>query len=327
MKALASFDPAVRAARDFAQIADADVAAALDYPSLVTAIAGAFVNPAVAPRRAVVQVYDPPGGTRTLLVMPAVRPGGIAITKLVTVLTGRDQGVHSQLLAFRCDGTLIAMIDGHSLTARRTAAASVLAARTLKPDGVRSIAVLGAGRQARAQAEAYCACFSIDQVKIWSRRPEAAMSLAGQLARGAGRVVVASSPREATLDADIVTAATMATSPLLTAAYLQPGTHVDLVGGFRPEMREADDSIMARATVVADGPAALEEAGDLAGPLSSGCLKRSDVQLLGDILSRSGSLVRRGDITVFKSVGHAAEDMVATELLLQRLGLLVDVAG
>jgi ornithine cyclodeaminase len=84
-------------------------------------------------------------------------------------------------------------------------------------------------------------------------------------------------------------------------------------------MREVDDALVARATVIADGPAALEEAGDLAKPLSTGNLRRTDIQFLGQILARPDSLVRRGDITLFKSVGHAAEDLVATELLLQRL--------
>jgi ornithine cyclodeaminase len=251
--------------------------------------------------------------------MPAVRPGGIATTKLVTVLTGPHQGVQSQLLAFGGDGMLLALIDGHSLTARRTAAASVLAARAAGVTEVRTIAVLGAGRQARAQAEAYCACFDVQEVRVWARRREAAEAMAGELSGLAARATIAATAADAAMDADVITAATMATSPLLTSKDVWPGTHVDLVGGFRPGMREVDDALVARATVIADGPAALEEAGDLAKPLSTGNLRRTDIQFLGQILARPDSLVRRGDITLFKSVGHAAEDLVATELLLQRL--------
>jgi ornithine cyclodeaminase len=92
-------------------------------------------------------------------------------------------------------------------------------------------------------------------------------------------------------------------------------------------MREVDDALVARATVIADGPAALEEAGDLAMPLSTGNLRRSDINLLGQVLAQPDSLVRRGDITLFKSVGHAAEDLVATELLLQRLTVNLGAAA
>jgi ornithine cyclodeaminase len=311
----------------FRVIRDPDVAAALDYPSLVAAMVGAFIDPPLAPRRSVAEVHDPGGGTRTVLAMPAIRPGGIATTKLVTVITGPHQGVQSQLLAFGGDGLLVAMVDGHSLTARRTAAASVLASRAAGVTKVRAIAVLGAGRQARAQAEAYCACFDVQEVKIWARRPEAAEAMASELSGVAARVTIAATAADAAMDVDVITAATMATSPLLTSEDVRPGTHVDLVGGFRLGMREVDDALVARATVIADGPAALEEAGDLAMPLSTGNLRRSDINLLGQVLAQPDSLVRRGDITLFKSVGHAAEDLVATELLLQRLTVNLGAAA
>ncbi len=166
-----------------------------------------------------------------------------------------------------------------------------MAARALAKRTPRVLAVLGAGRQARAQAEAFCACFTIELVRIWARRTDGA---------------------------DLVTAATMSQLPLVRSVDVVSGCHVDLVGGFRSDMREADDALMARAMVVTDGAPALDEAGDLVAAIAAGVLKSADILLLRDILADQRGKTRR-DITVFKSVGHAAEDLVAVELLLARI--------
>jgi ornithine cyclodeaminase/alanine dehydrogenase-like protein (mu-crystallin family) len=101
---------------------------------------------------------------------------------------------------------------------------------------------------------------------------------------------------------------------------LAPHAHIDLVGGFRPNMREADDALIADAMLVADTPAALREAGDLAQPIADGVVRADRVHLLADLL-RAGDRPRTEGRTLFKSVGHAGEDLVAVELLLERLGL------
>jgi ornithine cyclodeaminase len=301
-------------------IDDETVARLLPAAEVLSAIEGAFIDPPVAPQRLAAECDDGDGQTRTLLAMPSLRRGGMAVVKVVTVIRGRAGGLSSHLLAFGPGGDLLAVIEAHQLTARRTAAASVLAARTLDAGKARRLAVLGAGRQARAQVEAYAAAMPIETITIWARRPEAAEELAQYSRRTGCSVGVASSPEEAVRDADIITCATASETPLVLGDWVGPGTHVDLVGGFRPAMREADDALMARATIVADTKAALAEAGDLVLPIASGVIDRDEVLLLSDLLS--GKLpVRRGDITVFKSVGHAAEDLVIAELLLERLGL------
>jgi ornithine cyclodeaminase len=241
--------------------------------------------------------------------------------KVVNVARGLTNQLSSHLLAFGRHGELLAVIEAHQLTARRTAAASVLAAQTLGKAQARHLAVLGAGRQARAQIEAFADAMPIEKITVWARRDSAAQEFADSCATIGATVTVAPDPEEAVRDAEIVTCATASETPLVLGAYLARGVHVDLVGGFRPTMREADDALMARATIVADTPAALNEAGDLLQPIENGTIRAEHVLLLSDLLKNT-TLRRGGDLTVFKSVGHAAEDLVITELLLERLGLI-----
>jgi ornithine cyclodeaminase len=253
--------------------------------------------------------------------MPALRRGGLATVKVVNVRRGSTNQLSSHLLAFGPKGEMLAIIEAHQLTARRTAAASVLAAQTLGKGEARHLAVLGAGRQARAHVEAFADAMPIETIALWARRDSAAQELAEFCATTGATLNVAPDPEGAVRDADIVTCVTASETPLVIGSFLRPGVHVDLVGGFRPTMREADDALMARATIVADTPAALNEAGDLLQPIANGTIRADHVLLLSDLLEGTASM-GAGDLTVFKSVGHAAEDLVITELLLERLGLI-----
>jgi ornithine cyclodeaminase len=305
-----------------ALIADDAVARTLSPTDVLGVIAGAFVDPPVAPLRAVAEWIDGPTA-RAVLAMPALRPGGIAIVKVVN---SGSPGLNSHLLAFDEKGALLAVVEAHRLTALRTAAASVLAAQTLGAGDARRLAVLGAGRQAKAHIEAFAAAVPIETVIVWARRHEAASDLAAFAAERIPTVQIAASPSQAAADADIVSSATPSAAPLLTGDMISAGTHVDLVGGFRPDMREADDTLLARAGLVADTAAALSEAGDLVQPIAAGAVARASVILLADILAGYAP-VPRGEVTVFKSVGHAAEDLVVMELLLARLGLLANAGN
>jgi ornithine cyclodeaminase len=284
-------------------------------------IKGAFLDRLVAPPRIAGDCDEGEGQTRTLLVMPALRRGGLATVKVVNVRRGSTNQLSSHLLAFGPKGEMLAIIEAHQLTARRTAAASVLAAQTLGKGEARHLAVLGAGRQARAHVEAFADAMPIETITVWARRDSAAQELAEFCATTGATLNVAPDPEGAVRDADIVTCVTASETPLVIGSFLRPGVHVDLVGGFRPTMREADDALMARATIVADTPAALEEAGDLLHPIANGTIRAGHVLLLSDLLKGTASM-GAGDLTVFKSVGHAAEDLVITELLLERLGLI-----
>jgi ornithine cyclodeaminase len=301
-------------------ISDATVGRTLSPTDVLGVIARAFVDPPIAPPRAVAEFADR-SAARALLAMPAFRPGGIATVKVVN---STNDGLNSHVLAFDQHGALLGVVEAHRLTALRTAAASVLAAKTLGAGGARRLAVLGAGRQARAHIEAYAAALPIETVTIWARRDEAARDLAAFAVECIPSAGVAATPADAAAAAEIVVCATPSTAPLLTGEMVSAGSHVDLVGGFRPQMREADDTLMVRAAIVADTPAAMSEAGDLANPIASGILDGNDVVLLANILAGSVP-VPRGEVTLFKSVGHAAEDLVVMELLLGRLALLEDV--
>ena len=301
----------------------ATVTRLLDYPTLVDRMRIAFLSPPIAPARlslpipAVVET-----GAGTLLVMPALRPGGLVIVKVVAAhphLAHRTQGTLTTtlLVLSAIDGTLLGLVDGHALTARRTAATSVLAASLLARPDARRLLILGAGSVAFALAQAYVACRSIDAVTIWTRRPAAAEGLAARL-RGAGiNAGAATDLAEAAASADIVSTATASTVPLLERSMIAPGTHLDLVGGFTPAMREADDDLVASARVVADGRPAVTEAGDLAGPVARGVLDPARITTLADLIAAP---VARGagELTLFKSVGLALEDLAAAELLFER---------
>jgi ornithine cyclodeaminase len=161
---------------------------------------------------------------------------------------------------------------------------------------------------------------TLDRVTVWARRDEAARELAEFAGRFAQSVRIGSSSMEAADEADIVVCATPSQVPIVSGSRIAAGAHVDLVGGFRPDMREGDDALMARAAIVTDTPTALSEAGDLLQPIASGAITANDVLLLGDILAGRAKVPAK-ELTVFKSVGHAAEDLVVAELLLARLGL------
>jgi ornithine cyclodeaminase len=215
-----------------------------------------------------------------------------------------------------------ALLDGTALTLRRTAAASALAAEFLaRPDSVVHLMV-GTGALAPHLVAAHAAVRPIRQALVWGRSPAKAAALAGRLSASGIPAEPVNNLAQAVGRADIVTCATLATEPLISGEWLRPGTHLDLVGGYTPEMREADDEAVRRARVYIDTEAALREAGDIVQSLRSGALARD--QIAGDLfaLSRGQCPGREDDaeITLFKSVGTALEDLAAAELAVSRLG-------
>jgi ornithine cyclodeaminase len=325
-----------------------EVHAALDYPRLVDALAQAFGSGAQVPvrhvhrlsncrRAAPRQLRAPAGGGReatggeetsasdTLLLMPAWSDAALGV-KLVTVMPGNSaRGVGTvqaiYVLLDRATGEPLALLDGEALTLRRTAAASALAARYLAREDAQNLLVIGAGRLAPYLACAHHALRpALRRVFIWARDPTKAQT-AAQWLRDLGLPAQAAEDLEATArEAHIISCATTATSPVVHGAWLEPGTHLDLVGGFTPAMREVDDAAAARSRIVVDTYAgALAEAGDLLSPLASGAIRRESVVAeLADLVRGD----RRGrtsaaQITMFKSVGTALEDLCAASLVVR----------
>ena len=298
-----------------------EVYGALDFSTLADAIAAMFRAAPTAPLRHAHALSD----RDALLLMPAWSDGadGSLGVKLVTVLPDNPvrgvPTVHAVYVLFeRATGVPRAVIDGESLTLMRTAAASLLAARYLARSDATHILVVGTGHLAPFLARAHCRERAGAHVTVWGRK-EAAADATAQDLRALGLNVRATADLEAAVGAaDIVCCATTATAPIVHGEWLQPGCHLDLVGAFRRSMREVDDTAVRRARVFVDTFAgALAEAGDIIEPLERGVIARNDVlgELADLVNGRVAGRTAAEDITLFKSLGTAIEDMAAAQLL------------
>mgnify|MGYP001817487573 CR=1 FL=1 len=287
-------------------------------PALVDALRAAFQRGLHAPARNVHRLSD----SASLLLMPAWDNKQQLGVKLVQVDTARSPAVAaSYLFLDAASGDLKAVIDGAMLTARRTAAASALAADFLARADASTLAILGTGVLAPHFAEAHAAVRPIDKVLIWGRDPERAAHVAALVRRTGMRADVAADATEAAASADIVSCVTSASTPVLQGADLRPGPHVDLVGAFRPDLREPDDAVFADASIYVDTfEGALEEAGDLLHAINAGVLTVADIRGELATLCRGEAPGRSspGEITVFKSVGTSLEDLACAELIVAR---------
>ena len=182
--------------------------------------------------------------------------------------------------------------------------------------------MIGAGAMAPHLIAAHASVRPIREVVIWSRDPAKAEALAARLAGRAYHVTAAADLDEAVASADIVSAATMSRTPLVHGRFLAPGTHVDLVGAYTPEMRESDDEAVVRARVFVDTrEGAMHEAGDIVMPLRNGTLtaERIEADLFDFAAGRHSGRRTDEEITLFKSVGTALEDLAAARLAWERL--------
>ena len=304
----------------------------IDAPAVATRLTPARLLPALermfrdgctAPVRHHHTVGVPGAPDATLLLMPAWRAGEYIGIKLVTIFPGNpERGLPAvaagYLLMDGQSGAVLAMIDGGELTAKRTAATSALAARFLARPDARTLLVLGTGRIARELARCHVAARpGLERVLIWGRSGEHAATAAAELAREGLAAAPARDLEAAIGAADIVASATLTTEPLIRGDWVRAGTHVDLVGGYTPAMREADDALIRKARVYADTRAgALREAGDLVAPVAHGVLDAGSVVDLHG-LCRHEDPGRRSaaEVTVFKSVGAALEDLAAAILV------------
>jgi ornithine cyclodeaminase len=263
-----------------------------------------------------------------LLLMPGVREGGAGSSvKLVTVMPrNADRGlptVQAVVVWFDAGtGSPMALIDGATLTAMRTGAASGVATRLLARRDARTLAMIGAGGQAEWQVRAILAARPIERVTVYARSAEARSRFANRMADATGiEVVPVDDPQAAVREADVVACATTSSTPVLDAAWLRAGTHVNGVGAFRLGMVELPPQLFATASlvVVDSRAAAMEEAGDLVAAIEDGLLAEEELVEIGSI-GRAWADRRDPDaITVFKSVGLAIQDVAAAELIAGRL--------
>ena len=214
-------------------------------------------------------------------------------------------------------GELAAMLDFHLVTKWKTAGDSLFAASKLARPDSRKITLLGAGAVARSMHAAYSALFPDAGFTVWNRSPDAARAMA----RALPRCTASDDLQAAVSQSDIVCTATMSTQPILRGDWLQPGQHIDLIGAFRPDMREADDAVLRRAALFVDNfETTLDHIGELKIPLSAGVITRSDIQ------SDFYGLAHRGfgrhsadEITVCKNGGGAHLDLMTANYIVQKL--------
>jgi ornithine cyclodeaminase len=262
-------------------------------------------------------------------VMPAFIDGSAPAlgTKLVSVYhSNLAQGLPSHLatiVLFDPDtGALRALIDGRYITEARTAAASAAATKHLAREDARVLAVLGSGVQARSHIEALCRVRPIGEVRIWGRDHAHVDQLIDELrSRVRARLTRAAGAREAARDADVIALVTASPEPVLLRDWVKDGTHICAVGACRPNQREMDTALVKDARVFVDSRVgALAEAGDIVIPLKERAIDESHIVAeIGDVCGgRVAGRRSAAEITLFKSLGMAVEDVAAAHLAFER---------
>ncbi|OWT62113.1 ornithine cyclodeaminase [Candidimonas nitroreducens] len=305
------------------QIYDSSTTAArLPFDALIPALARMFREGCTVPRRHNHALGTTSGTQNSLLIMPAWQQGKYLGIKHVTIFPGNGAhglpGLHSTYTLFDAgNGVPLAIIDGDRITTCRTAAASALAASYLARRDARTLLIVGAGNVAAVLAPAYAAVRDISRVLVWNRSPSKAVSLAQQLTQQGFDAHAEPDLQAGVEQADIVSCATLSQEPLVRRAWMRPGTHLDLIGSFQPYMREADDASFADTAVFIDTEEALDKAGDLLSPIAAGVFSRDRVQATLETLCQGRHPGRRSDeeVTVYKAVGTALEDLAAAMLV------------
>jgi ornithine cyclodeaminase len=298
----------------------------LDYPGLAAALRQAHCGGQPVTDRFVMQ--EPPHAANAFLGLGAWAPGEAIAVKLVGVFPAnlsRDppqpsvQGV--VVLFDGGTGGAVLAADGAAMTERKTLADSALGADLLARPDVERLLVVGAGALAPHAIMAHKAVRpSLREALIWNRTRSRAEALAERLEVPGIRIGVASDLDAAVAAADVICCVTMSAEPLVKGALLKPGAHVDLIGGYTPDMREADDETIRRGRVFMDSRAGHDHAGDVIRPIERGLLRAADIVDLWD-LCPGRAAGRRGadEITVYKNIGGAHLDLFTIRHLQRRL--------
>jgi ornithine cyclodeaminase/alanine dehydrogenase-like protein (mu-crystallin family) len=294
----------------------AALAAGLAFRPLVAHLRSAFAARITTPVRLSVQRDE----RCEMLVMPALSSHYAGVKTLLIIPDNSAHGLPTIQGLFALldatNGAPLATMDAGELTARRTAAVSALASEQLSRPDSANLLIAGTGHLAPYLAEAHASVRSIRTVRIWGREPEKAAVCCRKIAQRLPEILVevAHDLRIAVQESDIVSTATRANNPIIRGEWGLDGKHVDLVGGYKPDMREIDDSGIRGARIFVDTiDGALAEAGDLVSPMARGIITMASI--IGDIssLSKGARRISPDEITVFKSVGSAASDLGAAE--------------
>ena len=312
------------------QLSAEQVKAALPWHDLVDALRDIFTREVVSPVRHHHVLNVPREKDAMLLLMPAWLEGEYCGVKQVFVFPSNNEkglpGLTSNyLLSSGRTGETLAQLEGNELTSRRTAAASALASVYLSKIDASRLLMIGSGRMARNLIAAHKSVRSIQHISVYNHHIEGAKKLVNELRAQGLEASVCSQDMlaDTTSKADIISCATMSKEPIIKGEWLSPGCHLDLVGGFTPDMQEADNAALKKAKIFVDTRAgALSEAGDIIIPLMAGDIQEQDIQAeLSELcstthLGRFEYLEPDSAITVFKSVGDSREDLAAAILAL-----------
>lgn len=306
------------------QIFSAEDVQSLSMREAIDAVRNGFIALSTGRANVPVRGVLPVDGNTTLAMPAYIQGSAVSVVKVVSVYPGNPaRGLPTVLgnvvVLDSATGETLALIDGASLTALRTGAASGLATELLALPDAHILAVIGAGKQARTQVEAVCAVRRIDQMRVYS--PNRAAAFAAELRDRYGvEVTPAPDLHTALSGADIVVVATNSTTPVVHRADLTPGVHVNGVGSYRPDLREIAADVVTQAKIVVDHRESVwAEAGDLIIPRDEGLITEADVYAeLGEIAAglRSGRTSAE-ELTFFKSVGNAVQDAAVAERIVQ----------
>ena len=301
-----------------------NVASSLQYGILIEALREAFSSKITAPERVQHTIENKNGSDATLLLMPAWKMGEHIGIKIVSVFpentTQNMSAVHANYFLMNANnGKPIAIMDGTELTLRRTACASALAADYLAKKNADTLLMVGTGNLAPHMIKAHCVVRDYSRILIWGRNEEKAERLALSLDVKDKEIVAKKDLKEASNVADVISCATLSQRPLIMGDWIKPGQHLDLVGAFTPDMAEADSKAIAMSKIVVDTyEGALSESGELINALKEGRIEKkhilSDLRQL--VMEEKNIRNDSNDITLFKSVGTALEDLAAAELVI-----------
>ena len=298
----------------------------LDYPALVEALRELFRRGCDRQERIIISEALPDKRQNDWLILPAWQFGRHQGIKLVSVFPGNEaRGIASvQGLYLLFDGTNglpLLCVDGAALTLRKTAANSALAASFLARPDASTLLMVGAGAMAPHLIAAHAAVRPIRRVLIWNRSPARAEALARDLDLPKVEASVVGDLAAAVGEADVISAATMSRDPLIRGDWLRPGQHLDLVGGYREDMREADDAAVSRSRIFVDARfTAAAHAGDISQPLAAGLIADADITDTFQLArGERPAGQNEAEITLFKSGGGGHEDLGTAQYLLSRL--------
>ena len=304
-----------------------EIRALISMREIINAVRGAYLELSagvIAPERMHIDISENDG---TILIMPVYSSsGGYMSLKTATLFSGnRDKNLPLLqaviTLIDGSDGRIMALMDGSLITALRTGAASGVASELLSRKDSKTVAVFGAGIQGRTQLEAVCAVRKIEQAFIFDPHQPSADKFAKEMSKMLEIDVKRARDENELRKADIICTATSSVNPVFKAENVSPGTHINAIGSYKPHVREIPGEIVARSRIVMDHKeSCLSEAGDLLIPLKEKLINKECLQdeISEIITGRKPGRVSDDEITFFKSVGHAVQDLASARLIYKK---------